>query len=200
MSVFTLRLEREEDRPDIYRLRHEVFAREMQQYPVVAAGALFDEIDQYNHYLVVEREDRVIGFVSVTPPGHRYSFEKRFPRPDLPFSVDEGLFETRLIAIDREQRLPGLAHALFYGVYRWVTVRGGSRLVTTAHDRILDLYRSIGLEKHDLQTTVGQVQYHLMSAPMTELRKRIRPMVPVLRRTLDTMGLEWQLTEPFEDE
>ena len=65
----------------------------------VREGRLSDPLDEYNHYLVAEQEGRIAGFISVTPPGSRYAFDKYFERSALPFPVDDGLFELRLLTI-----------------------------------------------------------------------------------------------------
>ena len=68
-----------EDRAQIYAIRHQVYARELQQHPDNPAGVLQDPLDDINTYVVAKRGGSVVGFVAVTPPtAHGYSIDK-FP-------------------------------------------------------------------------------------------------------------------------
>src|SRR5215471_9025286 len=76
---FRLSVATDADREEIYRARHEVYARELGQHPVTPAGALRDSLDDSNLYLVAKAGAGLAGFVSITPPGQeRYSIDKYF--------------------------------------------------------------------------------------------------------------------------
>ena len=67
------------DREDIYRLRHEVYARELGQHAPQQTGSLRDPLDGFNVYLVALLDGALAGFISVTPPGAGgYSVDKYF--------------------------------------------------------------------------------------------------------------------------
>ena len=51
-SRIHLRLACEADRRDIFRMRHEVYARELAQHPLNDVGMLQDSLDAVNTYLV----------------------------------------------------------------------------------------------------------------------------------------------------
>ena len=51
---FVLSLATEADRDEIYRLRHEIYARELGQHPATPAGSLCDALDDWNIYLVAK--------------------------------------------------------------------------------------------------------------------------------------------------
>ena len=55
------------DREEIYRIRHDVYAQELQQHPPSASTRLSDSLDATNVYLVATLGRKVAGFVSVTP-------------------------------------------------------------------------------------------------------------------------------------
>ena len=63
-----LALATDDDREAIFRLRHEVFARELGQHSPNPAGRLRDALDDCNHYLVAKVGGEVAGFISLTPP------------------------------------------------------------------------------------------------------------------------------------
>ena len=64
-----MRMADDRDREMIYQMRHEVYAAELGQYSPNATGRLTDALDAFNHYIVVADGDRIVGFVSITPPG-----------------------------------------------------------------------------------------------------------------------------------
>jgi hypothetical protein len=78
-----------DDRPEIYAIRHQVYARELRQYPENPAGMLQDPLDDINTYIVAKRAGSIVGFVAVTPPtsSHGYSIDKYFKREDVPLTL-----------------------------------------------------------------------------------------------------------------
>src|ERR1051326_397689 len=68
-----LRLATHEDRDEIYRLRHAVYAEELGQHGVNDEGRLIDALDDVNIYFVASDGEDLAGCISVTPPGaHKY--------------------------------------------------------------------------------------------------------------------------------
>ena len=65
----TIAIADEADRARIYAVRHQVYARELGQHPVNAAGRLSDRLDLINTYVVARSGTDLAGFVSITPPG-----------------------------------------------------------------------------------------------------------------------------------
>jgi N-acyl-L-homoserine lactone synthetase len=76
----TLTMAGEAERREIYAIRHEVYARELHQHAENERGELNDPLDAHNLYIVAKRHERVVGFVSVTPPPGPYSLDKYLPR------------------------------------------------------------------------------------------------------------------------
>jgi hypothetical protein len=58
----------------------------------------------------------------------------------LPFPVDDGLYEIRLLTVLRAHRGSELALLLMYAAFRWVESHGGRHLVAIGRREILDLY------------------------------------------------------------
>src|SRR3954467_11133515 len=82
------------DRQRIYQLRHDVYASELGQHHVNDAGLLSDALADQNVYLVARVDGQIAGFISITPPtAGTYSIDKYARREQLPFPVDEGLYE-----------------------------------------------------------------------------------------------------------
>src|SRR5687767_5261952 len=79
-----LRLANADDREEIYRLRHDVYARELGQHATNTNGRLSDALDEFNIYLVASLNDAVAGFISITPPeGGQFSVDKYVRREDF---------------------------------------------------------------------------------------------------------------------
>jgi hypothetical protein len=93
-----------DDRPEIYRIRHQIYALELRQHNPNTAQALTDLLDEYNIYLKASVGGCLVGFVSVTPPGYRYSVDKYFERAVFPFPFDGGVYEVRLLTVLPEYR------------------------------------------------------------------------------------------------
>ena len=118
----------DQDRAQIYRRRHDVYATELAQHPENSAETLSDALDAVNVDLVARRGDPVVGFVAITPPNATgYSIDKYFPRPSLPLVFNDSLYELRLLTVVGEARGSNLASFLMYGAFRYCESRGGAR-------------------------------------------------------------------------
>ena len=99
--------------------RHDVCAVELRQHETNHIGRLGDSLDDYNINVVVCVEGEVAGVISVTPPGTReLSIDKYFKRSDLPFRVDESVWETRLLTVFKKHRGSVMSGLLMYGALR----------------------------------------------------------------------------------
>src|SRR5438132_161450 len=88
------------DREEIYRLRHEVYARELNQHAPNDGRALRDALDEFNVYIVALLNGSIAGFISITPPERRvYSVDKYLRRADFPELLDGRLYEVRLLTV-----------------------------------------------------------------------------------------------------
>jgi histidinol-phosphate/aromatic aminotransferase/cobyric acid decarboxylase-like protein/GNAT superfamily N-acetyltransferase len=187
------------DRAAIYRMRHDVYARELGQHPENDAAELRDPLDAFNVYVVARRGRRVVGFVSVTPPGHgRYSIDKYVSRDELPFACDAGLYEIRLLTIAPAYRGSPVAYLLMYAAFQYALARGATRVVAVGRREVADLYRKVGLRPLGRQVACGRVVFELMAGTAHEIagaagRDR------VLARVLGKMRrrVRWRVGVPF---
>ena len=193
---FRLALATDDDRQEIYRLRHEIYARELGQHPCNDTGFLTDTVDAYNLYLAAWQGEALVGFISITPPGcGRYSVEKYLPRAQLPFACDDGLFEIRLLTVVREKRGRELAALLMYAAVRWVQSRGGTRIVAIGRQEILSLYRSGGMLPTGAWVKSGAVNFELLHAPTETIRRTLENFGDLLDRL--EAKTDWQLDVPL---
>jgi len=194
---FEISLASAAQRESIYRMRHAVYAVELGQHPVNPAGQLTDALDAFNHYLVLTRGGRLVGFVSITPPGHgRYSVDKYIPRAELPFDVDDGLFEVRVLTVEPTARGSAAAGLLMYAALRWVEEHGGNRIVIIGRSEVAGLYERVGMCRLGRSFQSGAVTYELMTATTGEIRQAASAFAGLLHRLAPQV--DWRLTIPFE--
>lgn len=169
-----LRLATETDREAIYRLRHEVYAREIGQHAVNHDERLIDNLDDTNIYLVAGCGGEIAGFISLTPPEcSRYSIDKYFSRSDLPFAVNEGLYEVRLLTVRKPYRGTRVAALLGYAAVRWCEAHGGTHIAAIGRREVLSAYLKAGLLDCGMQVQSGAVHYHLLHAKLQYIRERM---------------------------
>jgi histidinol-phosphate/aromatic aminotransferase/cobyric acid decarboxylase-like protein/GNAT superfamily N-acetyltransferase len=181
----------------LHRLRHEVYARELGQHAINDAGRLRDRLDDHNVNLVARVDDTVAGFISITPPAHgAYSIDKYFARDELPFVVDDRLFEVRLLTVLKPHRGRELATLLMYAALRWVEAQGGTRIVAIGRREVVDLYLRVGLQATGLSTRSGAVSYDLLIASVGDLRRHADSAHRAILERLEEKTA-WGLPMPF---
>jgi histidinol-phosphate/aromatic aminotransferase/cobyric acid decarboxylase-like protein/GNAT superfamily N-acetyltransferase len=185
------------EREVIYTLRHEVYAREIGQHHVNAHERLTDALDEVNLYFVARNGGDVAGFISVTPPGVKtgYSIDKYFLREELPFTVDGGLYEVRLLTVQRPYRGTKLAALLMYAAFRWIESHGGTQVTAIGRREVLSVYLKGGLIDCGKSVQSGVVHYHLLHATIAGLREALEAgCVPLELLERDT---KWTLDIPL---
>jgi len=183
------------ERETIYRLRHEVFARELAQHAENAEQRLSDALDEFNIYITASVDDDIAGFISITPPGSSYSIDKYLSRDELPFPVDDRLYELRLLAVIPPHRGSQILPALIYAAFRWVAAHGGTRIVAIGRREILDIYLKAGMRPLGRHIKSGAVTFELITATTSEINRHLARYAPLLRRL--ERNLDWRLGIPF---
>ena len=192
----TVRVATDEEREAIYRLRHEVYARELNQYALQTDGRLTDALDAFNIYLVAIDGKDIHGFISVTPPGHgHYSVDKYVKREELPFPVDDKLYEIRIMTVPQSSRRTLLAVVLMYAAFRWIESHGGSRIVCIGRHEIYSIHMRVGLKDTGRMVQAGAVAYHLLQATMPDIHEGLHNIRDLLRRV--ETEVDWKLSFPF---
>ncbi|GAA3178036.1 histidinol-phosphate aminotransferase family protein [Nonomuraea roseoviolacea] len=185
------------DREWIYRLRHDVYARELGQHTPNAAGRLTDDLDENNAYIVAAHQDGPVGFVSVTPPwAGRYSIDKYLRRQDHPELRRSDLFEIRILTVDPSRRGAMTGKLLMYAALRWVMAHGGRVVVALGRVELLPMYLSLGLVSTGVPVRSGAVDFELLTGEVADLADRtLRRYGPLL----DELGqtVRWALDMPF---
>jgi histidinol-phosphate/aromatic aminotransferase/cobyric acid decarboxylase-like protein len=166
----SISLAKDHDRKSIYAIRHQVYAVELGQHDVNEAEKLTDRLDAVNTYIVAKAENRIVGFVSVTPPNKLgYSIDKYFVRKELPFVFDQSLYEIRLLTVIKEWRGSFLAGILMKAAHNFVKSLGGTIIVAIGRLEVLKLYLQVGLKSLGRQVKSGKVTYELLTARVDDL-------------------------------
>jgi histidinol-phosphate/aromatic aminotransferase/cobyric acid decarboxylase-like protein/predicted N-acetyltransferase YhbS len=189
----------EEDRRTIYRMRHDVYALELMQYPRREGQSLHDALDEVNTYLVARMGQRVVGFISITPPSPQgYSVDKYFQRECLSIPFDDGLYEMRLLTVEHEWRRSHIAALLMYAGFRWISNQGGKHVVALGRvGSTKALYEKVGFTSLGMRARSGETEYELMDAPMDRIRARVETMGRTVERL--RRGCRWQLPFAFDE-
>jgi len=184
------------DREPIYQLRHKVYALELRQHRPNDSGRLTDSLDAFNHYLCAWDGERLLGFISITPPGRAsYSLDKYVARELLPFAVDEQLYEVRVLTVTPEARGREVAALLMYAALRWVESRGGTHIAAIGRHEVLGLYRKAGLRGTGIRCSSGAVTFEVLHATIAELREHLARFEDVIQRLEN--NTDWQLDIAF---
>jgi len=192
----TVRVATTEERETIYRLRHEVYARELDQYSIQTDGRLTDALDAFNIYLVASDGKQIHGFISITPPGHgQYSVDKYLKREQLPFPVDNGLYEIRIMTVPKSSRGTVLASVLMYAAFRWIESHGGTRIMCIGRNEIYSVHVRVGLKDTGLTVKAGAVSYRLLQATIADIHNALHNVRDLLRRAENEV--EWKLSFPY---
>ena len=183
------------ERESIYSERHRVYALELGQHHANAQQRLRDALDDFNSYIVARQHTELLGFVSVTPPGHDYSIDKYFQRANLPFRVHDQLYEVRLLTVLRPHRGRFVAPLLMYAAFRFIESRRGTQLVVIGRREVLELYLRFGFERRGMETKAGAVTYDLLTASLDSIRRALASYEPHLRRI--ERQIAWELPFSF---
>jgi histidinol-phosphate/aromatic aminotransferase/cobyric acid decarboxylase-like protein len=159
------------DRPEIYRMRHEVYAQELGQHKVNTEQMLTDPLDEFNAYITAHIGSELAGFISITPPGFgRYSVEKYIARDALPVTFDGTLYELRILTVARKHRSSRLAATLLYAAFRWIEERKGKQIIAMGRTDVLSIYLKHGAKYLNHQIKSGAVTFELLEASVQQLR------------------------------
>lgn len=183
---FSISLASEQDREIIYRMRHEVYARELGQHVENEKRLLTDKLDSINIYIVAKVRDEIAGFVSVTPPNEvGYSIDKYFRREELPFCFDDRLYETRILTVSNSWRNSRVAALLMYAALRYIQSVGGKTVVGIGRLEILEMYKYAGFRSLQKQVRAGKVTFELIIADVEEDRSQFMPLIAALEKHAD---------------
>ncbi|MBT3914651.1 MAG: GNAT family N-acetyltransferase, partial [Verrucomicrobia bacterium] len=172
--------------------RHDIYAVELRQHETNRLERLGDSLDAYNINIVVCARGELAGFISLTPPNKQtFSIDKYFKRSDLPFTIDESVWETRLLTVFKKHRGSVITGLLMYGALRWVESHGGKQIVIIGHRGISKMYKRLGFQSSGLSTQSGALTYDLLLGTVSQLRSKSKEQEKTLNKIFDQT--DWQL-------
>src|SRR5208283_5155428 len=108
-------------------------------------------------------------------------------REQLPFPVDDKLYEIRLLTVPQASRRRLLASALMYAAFRWVEARGGTRIVAIGRKEIRNIHLRVGLKPTGQDVQSGAVTYGLLHGTMADIHAALPGVRPILDRVQTEM-------------
>lgn len=185
------------DLPDIFRMRYQVYAEELGQHATNSSGYLCDPIDDHNLYLTVKKDDRLVGFVSITPKGSpKFSIEKYLDREKYPHLDWPSLYELRLLTVCPTERLGPVASILMYTATRWLQEQGAENCIGMGRIEIMKLYQRLGFTDLDTVIRSGNVDYKLMTLDRNAMDDSFERHAK-WRKTMRSR-IAWNLGFPFD--
>lgn len=193
---FKIGIAEKQDRNVIYKLRHDIYAKELGQHRENESEMLSDSLDSFNTYITASENNQIVGFISITPPSwNHYSVDKYVRRDLFPFPFNDDVFEIRLLTVVNSYRLTQLAGVLMYAAFRWVEAQGGKKIVAIGRREVLDVYLKAGLKQLKHQIISGKVTFELLSGEVDELRNYLKTMAPLLTKL--EQSVDWGLPISF---
>jgi histidinol-phosphate/aromatic aminotransferase/cobyric acid decarboxylase-like protein len=184
------------NRTEINHIRHDIYAKELGQFPASPNESLHDRPGVDSTYIAAFESGILIGFVAITPPSSpSYSIDHYVSRKDLSVPFDKHLFEIRALTVIDSSRGTMVAPALMYAAFRWVQEQGGQHLIAIGHRKVKDMYERLGMRLVGKPFHCGNLQYELLEASVSIIEAELTRFDTRINR-LETQ-IDWQLDIPF---
>jgi len=162
------------ERDIIAAARHEVYVAELRQYAVAPGERLAEPDGVESIYVGAWIDDRLAGFVAVTPPSSpKLSLEKHVSLKELPIVRGAGVYEIRALTVLAAARGSAAAAALLYAAIRFVQNAGGTHVVAVGRRDVLAMYLRFGLETTGNPFRSGAIAYEVILAPVERITAHI---------------------------
>jgi len=187
-----------EDREQIYRLRYEIYAKELGQYPEKAERKIQNQYDEVNEYFVIkDSEQEIIAFISVTPPNkYGLSSVNHLKKINVTYDIDPNAYEMRLLTVVKSRGL-FFSFALVYLVISWIKYQGGNTIVGIGRTEVVNFYKKCGaypVENYVLY--LGKVEYRFLEADIVKTVNPKKDYFMKLIKRFDS-NLDWGNTSKF---
>jgi len=184
------------DELDINRIRHDVYASELEQFALLECGMLPDRPDVACTYIKCQSEGELIGFVGITAPSSpQYSIDHYVDRTRLPVSFGRHLYEIRALTVVETARGSSAAPALMYAAFRWIQAHGGKQIIAIGHARVRAMYQRLGMRPLGIRFPCGKLQYDVLTASTETIQQELMRFDARLDRL--EKQVEWRLEIPF---
>ena len=152
----TARVLGQQDIPAAYGLRHKVFARELRWVPQSDDGLEHDVYDAQAKHFGVFRDRKILSYLRLVSPEHRYMLEKEFralvsPDHDIRKAPDTREVSRLCVSFDeRGTKVPtsigslGVSMLLYRQVYQWCVPNKVRYLYLVVEYKVLRLLKMFG--------------------------------------------------------
>jgi len=183
-------------RKEIYKIKYNIYSLELKQYPENKNKILKDNLDDYNIYIIAIKKNKIIGFISITPPCKNYSIDKYIERKKMPFAFNGGLYEIRILTLLNKYRGSRIFYMLCYAAFKWIEFNNGTRIMILAKKNLVSMYMKGGLKSYNICIKAGSVDYELLSATVQSMKK---PMLKIFNNIGEYKNIKWDLNFPIKD-
>ena len=183
MEKFTIKIASNDEREEIYKLRYNIYAKELCQHSENKEEKLKDALDEINTYIIVKCDDEIAGFASITPPDGKYGLDNYIARDKYPFIYDN-MYEGRLFTVVKKYRNSRVSLLLFFAIYKYVKFHGGDKIMTYGRTDLMEFYGKTGLVELDEVFESGQVKFKLMYGTMEDLQRGEKALGKLFKRSL----------------
>ena len=187
-----------EDREQIYRLRYDIYAKELGQYPENVEKKIQNQYDEVNEYFVIkDSELNIVAFISVTPPNkYGLSSVNHLKKINVIYHGDPDAYEMRLLTVVNSRGL-FFSFVLVYLVISWIKYYGGNTIVGIGRTEVVKFYEKCGanpVENYVLY--LGKVEYRFLEA---DIMKTVNPKKDYFMKLIKRFdsNLDWGNTYKF---
>lgn len=178
------RAETKQEFDQIHRLNHRTFVEEIPQHQPTLDGVLVDKFHHKNSYLIVLREDRLVGMLSVhdEPP---FSVTDRLADPAILYQAGERPLEVRLLAIEPAERNSTMFFGLIYSLYEYAQKNGNTHLVISGVEGRVNLYERLGFSPLGPAVRCGEAAFVPMVLTIGRLPVKLQKVKKMWETHLD---------------
>lgn len=162
-----------EEIDQIQRLLYRTFVRELREYQDSCTGSHVDKFHHKNRYVVAVRDDRVCGMIAVhdQPP---FSAGDALPDKAILEKLRPKLLETRLLAVEPQERQGLVFAGLTWAVYQYAFRSGYRYVLISALQERLKMYARMGFRPLAEAVRRGDAHFIPMLADLEELPEQVR--------------------------
>ena len=171
--------------PDIWlqisKLRHEVYAEELNQYDGNEEGTLEDP---GKYFIVCLDKEKLVGYVSLND-SNNFRMTKHLSESALEHDIISNLtgnmsttYEVRALTVDPKYRGQKISEGLMIHVLNFLNQVGGSDIIAMGHIDVLGLYRKIGMNIIEGNSIlVGALEYKTMHMDVVSTVKKYKHLI-----------------------
>jgi N-acyl-L-homoserine lactone synthetase len=145
----------------IHRLNYKTFVEEIPQHAPNAERRLVDKFHAQNTYLTCWKGDQLVGMLCARDQ-RPFSLDDKLPNLDDYLPPHSKVFEIRLLAVEKEYRIPHVFRGLVLALGEWAKAGNYDLAIISGTTRQARLYRALAFQPFGPLTGTGDVQFQPM--------------------------------------